>query len=86
MAKTPAEKQKSYLKRLKSKDKEGYLKKERERKKRKLETMKLLEKEKYAAHLKNDRERKREKKEAQVILMGFATIAFYFGRCITLFN
>ena len=63
MVKTPAEKQKVYLTKLKSRDIEAYLKVERERKKRKLQILKL-QKGKYDEHLK-EIEKESKKKQGK---------------------
>lgn len=73
MGKSKAEIQKAYIERLKSKNKADYLKKERERKKSKLQLIKNDQKDEYMEHLKQDRERKaaarRKKKQVCFFLI-----------------
>ena len=62
MAKTAAQKQKEYRDRLKTKDNTGYLKKEKKRKKDKLNLLKMATNVvQYKDFLRNDRDRKASK-------------------------
>lgn len=59
MGKPGSQRQKEYLRRLKEKNNEDYLEKERKRKREKLAHLKHQNPVKYQAKLKKDRERKR---------------------------
>ena len=58
MVKSGSQRQKEYLKRLKEKNREEYLEKERKRKKEKLMLLKTTDKQQYKDKLQKDREEK----------------------------
>jgi len=68
MGKPGKERQKKYLEKLKLKNKESYLQKERERKRKQRAEMKSNKK-KYQEHLEKDRIRKRKQKGEVSVIM-----------------
>jgi len=68
MGKPGKERQKKYLEKLKLKNKESYLQKERERKRKQRAEMKSNKK-KYQEHLEKDRMRKRKQKGEVSVIM-----------------
>ena len=59
MVKPGSQRQKQYLKRLKEKNREEYLEKERKRKKEKLMLLKATDKQHYNEEIREDREREK---------------------------
>ena len=75
MVKPGSQRQKEHLKRLKEKNREEYLEKERKRKKEKLMLLKATDKQHYNEKIRKDRERKklqRAIRRQQVCMLFFA--------------